>query len=114
MSVGPASPLATWDWVKPFGTVPWAGLMANASKVPTAASKVSVIAASGRRALLTPISPSFLSWAGEKVVVPGLVAGRTLARWYEHFSLHLPFNGTGLLSRPALLLNANTVASTKY
>src|SRR5829696_2220954 len=61
MSMGPASPLATWDWVKPFGTAPWAGLMASASKVPTAVSKVSVIAASGRRALLTPNSPSFLS-----------------------------------------------------
>jgi hypothetical protein len=35
--------------------------MASASKVPTAVSKVSVIAASGRRALLTPNSPSFLS-----------------------------------------------------
>src|SRR5215208_1998921 len=55
ISVGPASPLATWDWVKPLGTAPWAGFMPNTSKVPTAASKVSAITTNGTGALLSPI-----------------------------------------------------------
>ena len=62
----------------------------------------------------TRLLPEALSWTGEKVVIPGLVAGRTLARWYEHFSLVLPLQGDGTPQPHLELINATTVASRGY